>query len=92
MDYKELNEVTKDLRSFTNYNNPISTSENENEADSYGEIIQGSEGSIVSVYRLDSGLHIQITTNTDSYGDDIGITGFQIVEPTEVTITEFKSV
>jgi hypothetical protein len=90
MDFRQLNELLKDLESLRNGKNllerdVIHTIEDEG--------MQGDEGVTFEVYKLpEHNLHIRLKITTDSYGDNEKIAGIEFVQPIERKITRFESI
>lgn len=87
MDFKQLNELLKDLESIRN-NEQISR-EVIHEVEDVGN--QGDEGVSFEVYKIPyDGLHVRLKITTDSYGSNEKISGVEFVQPIEKVITTFE--
>lgn len=90
MDFKQLNELLKDLSRIRNNNEQISkdvihTIEDEGN--------QGDEGVSYEVYKIPyDNLYVRLTIKTDSYGDNEYVSGIEFVQPIEKTIQTFESI
>jgi len=88
MNYKQLNEVFKQLRNIKL--KKVSTNQS---TDFYEEKTQGDEGERVDVYELGfDDLYLKITTVSDSYGNNESIDSIQFVKPIVKQVTDFEPV
>jgi hypothetical protein len=90
MDFKQLNELLKDLHELRNSKNLISQ-DVIHKIDGEGDM--GEEGVSFEVYKIPvDNLYIRLKITTDSYGDNEQISGIEFVQPIEKTIQTFQAV
>lgn len=90
MDFKQLNELLKDLRQIRKAQNLV-TKDVIHQID--GEGNQGDEGVSFEVYKLPyDNMHVRLKITTDSYGDNESISGIEFVQPIEKTIKTFEAI
>lgn len=89
MDFKQLNELLKDLREIRN--GKMVTKDVVHQIDGEGDM--GEEGVSFEVYKIPyDGMHIRLKIVTDSYGDNESIAGIEFVQPIEKTIKTFEPI
>jgi hypothetical protein len=90
MDFKQLNELLKDLRDIRNSKNLV-TKDVIHAID--GEGNQGEEGVSFEVYKIPyDNMHVRLKIVTDSYGDNEQAVGIEFVQPIEKTIKKFEDI
>lgn len=88
MDYKKINEQTKDLLALRYSKKPVNRRVvNEIADDGYGS--QGDSNEIYEVYEIGEDIFIELKIGSDSYGDNERVTGFRFVKPIKKTIIAY---
>lgn len=93
MNYKLINEALFNI-SKLRYNHPKFKKVSSQTVDNLrGEERQGEFNEIIEIYSLgEDNLHLKLTLNTDSYGDNEALMSIQVVKPIVKQVADFEPI
>jgi len=87
MDYKQLNKLFKNFKNLERTYKKVASSQDKNY---YEEKDQGETGEKVEVFDIQiDGMYLQVTTKSDSYGDNETVSSMQFVQPITKEVTDY---